>query len=77
MVAYTAIYHNGRLELREPVNLAEGAEVRVIVLESLPAKPLATRTVPSFPASHLLSLAGIVSAGGDALKDSEALYDGD
>lgn len=31
--------------------------------------------VPSMPAGHLRSLAGLTAVGGDALRDAEALYE--
>lgn len=75
--AYNAVYHNGRLELREPVNLVEGATVKVIVLEGMPMDKPGLLHVPTVPASFFRELVGVVSVGGDAVKDSEALYDDD
>jgi hypothetical protein len=79
-----ARYSKGTLKLRSPLKLPEGAEVRVSVMpveaKPQPRKPrkraylYPTRTVPW---GELLRFSGIVSLGGDALADSEALYDGD
>jgi hypothetical protein len=47
------------------------------VLERLLQKPvprLKTKLAPQ-PADHLLQLSGIVALGGDAVEDSERLYD--
>jgi len=33
MVAIRAVYHNGQLKLLEPVNLDEGQEVQVVILD--------------------------------------------
>ena len=81
-----AIYRDGILQLLEPVDLPEGAEVRV-QLEAIPrtgipegspteAKATSYPTRPQ-PFSRLDPLVGIVAIGGDALADSEALYDED
>ena len=83
-----AIYRNGILQLLEPVDLLEGAEVWV----ELRVKPqLGAETAPSQgivqpgplyptcpqPPETLTRLIGLVAVGGDALADSEALYDAD
>ena len=80
MLAYPtlhAVYRNGHLELREPVRLAEGAEVKIILLEgvAVPMLEEAPSLMPSVSASEFLQLAGLVSVGGDALTDTEAVYD--
>ena len=77
-----ARYSKGTLKLQTPLKLPEGAEVRVTVMPLEQKKRKAhkrkylypTRTVPWV---SLKRLTGIVSLGGDALADSEALYDGD
>ena len=76
-----AIHRDGVLKLLTPLELPEGAQVNVIVLET-PAdeanQPHAvelaypTRLVP---AKKLDNLTDLVPVGGDALADSEALYD--
>ena len=79
-----ARYSKGTLKLKKPLGLPEGAEVSLTVtpLEA-PAKPRKTakreylypnRTLPP---GTLEKISGILSLGGDALADSEALYDGD
>ena len=76
-----AVHRDGVLELLTPLELPEGAQVSVIVLETpasesdQPAKvelAYPTRLVPAERLDGLTSLAGL---GGDALADSEALYD--
>jgi hypothetical protein len=44
---------------------------------SVQAQPLTALILHTLPASHLHSLTGLVAWGGDALADSERLYDGD
>jgi predicted DNA-binding antitoxin AbrB/MazE fold protein len=76
-----AVHRDGVLELLTPLQLPEGARVSVIVLET-PSneadRPQAvelaypTRLVP---ADRLDKLTNLVEIGGDALADSEALYD--
>ncbi len=76
-----AIHQDGMLKLLTPLELPEGAHVSVIVLETPTAEanhPHAvelaypTRLVP---AEKLDDLTDLVAVGGDALADSEALYD--
>ena len=73
-----AIYQNGVLQLLQPVNLKEGAHVWVEVTaaqrgkKSLQGPLYPTRPQP---AATLARLAGLVAIGGDALEDTEALYD--
>jgi hypothetical protein len=76
-----ARYFKGTLKLNRRLRLPDGAEVRVSVT---PVGPRPRRkqngrryTYPSRPLSpdRLSRLAGIVALGGDALADSEALYD--
>ena len=77
-----ARYSKGTLKLHTPLKLPEGAEVRVTVMpvEQKKRKSRKRRylypTRP-LPPGTLARLSGIVSLGGDALADSEALYDGD
>jgi hypothetical protein len=85
MTAYMnlrARYSQGALELNTPLDLPEGAEVivRVTLLPPRSRPRRLTRrlfTYPNRPLSphHLAGLVGIVSLGGDALADSEAIYD--
>jgi predicted DNA-binding antitoxin AbrB/MazE fold protein len=79
-----ARYSKGTLKLRRRLRLAEGTEVRVtITVNQREAKPRirARRKYlyPSRPlALHTLrEISGMVSLGGNALTDSEALYDSD
>jgi hypothetical protein len=76
-----AVHHDGVLELLDPLELPEGAQVSVVVLLAPPDaadKPhpielvYPTRLVP---AQRLDDLTALVAVGGDALADSEALYD--
>ncbi len=87
MAAYLNVcarYSKGTLKLKKPLRLPEGAEVSLTVrpLEA-PAKPRrATKRAYQYPNrvvswQALDALVGIVLLGGDALADSEALYDGD
>ena len=85
MEAYSKLrarYSKGTLKLRRPLRLPEGTEVRVSVttLNSTSGKRklnkrryrYPTRTLPW---RNLRRLSGILALGGDALADSEALYD--
>jgi hypothetical protein len=75
-----ARYSKGTLKLRAPLKLPEGAEVRVTVTPvDKPRKPHRRPYVyptRAMPWESLEALVGVVSLGGDALADSEALYDG-
>lgn len=85
MAAYSnlrARYSKGALKLRRPLRLREGTEVRVSVTAlsatsgrrklSKRRHHYPTRTLPW---RNLRKLSGILSLGGDALADSEAVYD--
>jgi predicted DNA-binding antitoxin AbrB/MazE fold protein len=76
-----AIHRDGVLRLLTPLELPDGAQVSVIVLradddEAGPSESAQlvhpTRLVPE---DRLDALTGLLSIGGDALADSEALYD--
>lgn len=78
-----AVHHDGVLELLDALELPEGAQVRLSIQSILPARSdktsakalvYPTRLVP---AGRLDALTGLVEVGGDALADSEALYDPD
>jgi predicted DNA-binding antitoxin AbrB/MazE fold protein len=78
-----AIHHDGVLRLLDPLELPDGAQVRLFVqlvpsdlTSEIPAIELVypTRLVS---AERLDNLTGLVEVGGDALADSEALYDPD
>lgn len=83
-----AIYREGTLQLLEPVDLPEGIEVWIEVQIIPQARteavslPQAIQPGPIYPthpqpSETLTRLIGLVAVGGDALKDSEALYDAD
>jgi predicted DNA-binding antitoxin AbrB/MazE fold protein len=86
MAAYQNVrarYSKGTLKLKKPLHLPEGTEVSVTVTPvKAPAKPRRTAKRPyQYPTrtaswKSLDALVGFVSLGGDALADSEALYDG-
>jgi predicted DNA-binding antitoxin AbrB/MazE fold protein len=74
-----AIHHDGVLRLLDPIELPEGARVRLLV-QLMPADATEVELVyPTrlVPAERLDYLTGLVEVGGDALADSEALYDPD
>ena len=77
-----ARYSKGTLKLHAPLKLPDGAEVRVTVtaLSAAPkrrtAKPKFKYPTVALPPGTLAKVDGLVSLGGDALADSEALYDG-
>lgn len=77
-----ARYSKGTLKLHAPLKLPEGAEVRVTVTPLEAArKPRSARPKYKSPTrtiswDALKAISGIVSLGGDAVVDSEALYDG-
>lgn len=69
-----AIYQNGSLTLLDPLDLPEGVKVRIDVYLESDTSALAPKTIS---ADRLSALVGITALGGDALEDSEALYDAD
>lgn len=87
MAAYLNVrarYTKGTLKLKRPLHLPDGAEVSLTItpLEASVKPRRATKRAYQSPNrvapwSALDALVGIVSLGGDALADSEALYDGD
>ena len=76
-----AIHRDGVLKLLTPLELPEGAQVSVIVLETPTDEANHPRAVelayPTrlVPAKKLDDLTDLIAVGGDALADSEALYD--
>jgi len=76
-----AIHQHGVLRLLDPLELPEGALVNVHVLLGPPDPADKSDSVglvyPTHlvPAERLDDLTGLVAMGGDALADSEALYD--
>ena len=84
MAAYLNVrarYSKGTLKLKKMLRLPDGAEVNLTItpLETgaarRKAKPRLEHPTRLLPAETLQDLVGIVSLGGDALADSEALYD--
>jgi len=79
-----ARYTKGMLKLSRPLHLPDGAEVQVMVtpVEEKPKRRRSHKRTYQYPTrtvswSSLKQLSGVVSLGGDALVDSEALYDSD
>lgn len=75
-----AVYHEGVLTVLDPVTLPDGARVQLDIhlQEQAPGQQGAAQyPTMLIPATELDTLTGIVTAGGDALTDSEALYDPD
>jgi hypothetical protein len=77
-----ARYFKGTLKLQHRLRLPDGARVWVSVTLAASKRPtskLARRKFVypsrSLPAGTLQAIAGMASLGGDALADSEALYD--
>jgi predicted DNA-binding antitoxin AbrB/MazE fold protein len=70
-----AIHQDGVLKLLTPLELPEGAQVSVIVLPTPFDQVDLVYPTRLVPAKKLDNLTGLVSIGGDALADSEALYD--
>jgi Protein of unknown function DUF104 len=73
-----AIYHDGTLQLLEPVDLPDGVELQIIIpvgdtRETAPSGAVYP-TRPSDP-DVLRQLCGLIAVGGDALVDSEVLDD--
>ncbi len=75
-----ARYSKGTLKLRAPLKLPEGTEVRVTVTpletarKSRNARPKYKSPTRTVSWDDLKAISGIVSLGGDAVADSEALY---
>jgi len=74
-----AVHHDGVLKLLDPLELPEGAQVRLLVQFVLLDETDVELVYPTrlVSAERLDSLTGLVELGGDALADSEALYDPD
>ena len=74
-----AVHHDGVLKLLDPLELPEGAQVRLYVQFTPPDLTDETSTVGLVYPTRLVSaerldnLTGLVEVGGDALADSEAL----
>jgi predicted DNA-binding antitoxin AbrB/MazE fold protein len=78
-----AVYQSGTLCLLEDLDLPEGTQVRISIETIQPSDTTSQRAKSTayptrlVPAERLNALTGLVEAGGDALADSEALYDPD
>jgi predicted DNA-binding antitoxin AbrB/MazE fold protein len=77
-----AVYRAGILQLLDPLTLPDGAEVRVRVESSSQPRHISQELLGLYPnnpqpASTLHALQGVVAVGGNALADSEALYEPD
>ena len=68
-----AIYQNGTLKLLEPLTLPEGSTVDVSVQSTTERKQRFIYPTNPQPAGSLDALIGLISVGGDALADTEAL----
>ena len=84
MAAYLNVrarYSKGTLKLKKMLRLPDGAEVSLTItpleaeLARRQAKPRLKYPTRLLPAETLQDLVGIVSLGGDALADSEAVCD--
>ena len=75
-----AVYRKGVLKVLDPLTLPDGTQVQIDIHlpEQMPASEAVVRYPTTLiPVAELDSLTGIVAVGGDALADSEALYDPD
>lgn len=70
-----AVYEKGHLRLLKPIDLPEGAKVRITIHTE--ENKDSTSVSPFLSANHLEAILNLVSVGGDALADSEAVYDED
>jgi predicted DNA-binding antitoxin AbrB/MazE fold protein len=72
-----AVHHGGVLKLLDTLDLPEGAQVRLSIQSVLPAGAELVYPTRLVSADRLDVLTGLVEVGGNALADSEALYDVD
>ena len=77
-----AVHRHGVLTLLDALELPEGAEVWLSIESVLPdtnekLTPTLVHPTRLIPAAKLDALTGLIEVGGDALADSEALYDPD
>lgn len=76
-----AVHQDGVLKLLDPLELPEGAQVNVVILLPFPVQEDRPHPMEFIYPTRLVSakkldgLTGLVAVGGDALADSEALYD--
>jgi predicted DNA-binding antitoxin AbrB/MazE fold protein len=78
-VTVPAVYEKGILRLLRPVDLPEHAEVQVTIMPVEGSGQATTKRRFRYPTrpqpfSTLAAITGIISLGGDALEDSEAIY---
>jgi predicted DNA-binding antitoxin AbrB/MazE fold protein len=77
-----ARYSKGKLELLDPLKLPEGTQV-IVSVRKVKDQPKNQRAAKRkyihpnrpLPAGTLSHLVGLVALGGDAVADSEAIYD--
>jgi hypothetical protein len=77
-----AVHRHGVLRLLDDLELPEGAQVWLSIESVLPdatetPTPPLVHPTRFVPADRLDALTGLIEVGGDALADSEALYDPD
>jgi hypothetical protein len=74
-----AVYRQGVLELLDALHLPDGAQVQLTIQPLSGEAPVDKLTFPTrfMPAKALDRWTALVALGGDALADSEALYDAD
>ena len=72
-----AIYRGGVLKLLDALDLPEGAQVRLSIQSVLPSGAELVYPTRLIPADRLDALTDLLEIGGDALAESEALYDPD
>ena len=72
-----AIHHDGMLKLLDALDLPEGAQVRLSILSVHPSDAELVYPTRLVSADRLDLLTGLGEVGGDALRESEALYDPD
>lgn len=63
-----AIYQQGQLNLLSPLDLPEGTQVDLTV-------EIAQENIKFLPAHELDKMTAVIPLGGNALKESEELYD--
>ena len=72
-----AIHRGGVLKLLDALDLPEGAQVRLFIQSVLPSDAELVYPTRFVSADRLDLLTGLVEVGGDALRESEELYDPD
>ena len=69
-----AIHHDGVLRLIDALDLPEGAQVRLSIQSVLSPGDELVYPTRFVPADRLDVLTGLLEVGGDALRESEALF---